>query len=259
MSVQRHRQDRRGPSAGLIGGGLLVVAVIGGLVAASVTWRAPMPGSRPDPESGDWAMSTPALTADPSIGVFFTPEGQRLCTGSVVRSPQRNMVATAAHCVPDGEFLFVPSYHDGQRPLGVWRVVARFVDERWTDEEDENFDVAFLQVADVSGSRRIEDVTGSHEPVFDTGFEHQIRMTGYPADKENPVVCETRTSQQDEFQLRIDCEGFTTGTSGGPLLSGGKLVGVIGGYEGGGDTADVSYSAYFSAAIGKLYARAASA
>jgi hypothetical protein len=50
-------------------------------------------------------------------------------------------------------------------------------------------------------------------------------------------------------------------TSGGPLLTGagptgsgrGTVVGVIGGYQAGGATPDVSYSAYFGRDIAAVY------
>ena len=58
------------------------------------------------------------------------------------------------------------------------------------------------------------------------------------------------------------CTDYTNGTSGGPFLahvSGatghGPLIGVIGGYERGGYTPDVSYSARFGSAIAPVAIR----
>ena len=52
--------------------------------------------------------------------------------------------------------------------------------------------------------------------------------------------------------MEFDCGGYTNGTSGGPFLANvhpatglGTVIGVIGGYEQGGDTPSVSYSARF--------------
>jgi hypothetical protein len=64
-------------------------------------------------------------------------------------------------------------------------------------------------------------------------------------------------------QLRFDCDGFTGGTSGSPWITGfnpatgtGRIVGVIGGYQQGGNTAGISYSAYLGNAIKQLYRQA---
>jgi hypothetical protein len=61
-------------------------------------------------------------------------------------------------------------------------------------------------------------------------------------------------------QLEFDCGGYTDGTSGGPFLANvdtltgqGTVIGVIGGYEQGGDTPQVSYSAMFEANVAALY------
>jgi hypothetical protein len=59
------------------------------------------------------------------------------------------------------------------------------------------------------------------------------------------------------------CTDYTNGTSGGPFLahiSGasdtGRLIGVIGGYEQGGLTPDISYSARFGTSVALLFATA---
>ena len=61
-------------------------------------------------------------------------------------------------------------------------------------------------------------------------------------------------------QLEFDCGGYTDGTSGGPFLTNvssttgqGTVVGVIGGYEQGGDLPQVSYSSAFGAKVAALY------
>jgi hypothetical protein len=64
-------------------------------------------------------------------------------------------------------------------------------------------------------------------------------------------------------QIEFDCAGYTDGTSGGPFLANvnpatgqGTVVGVIGGYDQGGFTPDVSYSAQFGGNVDSLYATA---
>jgi hypothetical protein len=61
-------------------------------------------------------------------------------------------------------------------------------------------------------------------------------------------------------QLEFDCGGYTDGTSGGPFLSEvnqstrqGTVIGVIGGYQQGGDTPQISYSPVLGANAAALY------
>jgi hypothetical protein len=61
-------------------------------------------------------------------------------------------------------------------------------------------------------------------------------------------------------QLEFDCGGYTDGTSGGPFLADvnpqtgqGTVIGVIGGYEQGGLTPQVSYSSRLGANAAALY------
>lgn len=84
-------------------------------------------------------------------------------------------------------------------------------------------------------------------------------MAGYPDRAQQPISCD-KTFAYVAQGLRFDCPGFTAGTSGGPLLTDppsahSRVVGVIGGYEEGGDSPSVSYSPVFGAAILNLYRR----
>ncbi|MGO9218671.1 MAG: hypothetical protein ACLP5E_13050 [Streptosporangiaceae bacterium] len=65
-------------------------------------------------------------------------------------------------------------------------------------------------------------------------------------------------------QLRFACGGYTDGTSGSPWVTdfdrrtrAGTIVGVIGGYQRGGDNPAISYSSYFGPAVQHLYQQAA--
>ena len=74
------------------------------------------------------------------------------------------------------------------------------------------------------------------------------------------------TTEQSPTQLRFPCQGFAGGTSGSPWIVRpssrsltGTIIGVIGGYQQGGDTSDISYSPYFGGDIQRLYQRAVAA
>jgi V8-like Glu-specific endopeptidase len=202
------------------------------------------------------------------IGALFQrdPSGNHFCTGSVVNSPHDDLVLTAAHCVysggrPASDLVFAPAYRDGQTPRGVWTVTRVVVDPRWAQSSDPDLDVAFLVVAPLNG-KKVAEVLGGNPLGIDTGFDHRVRVTGYPSTADDPITCANKATEQSSTQLRIACTGYTGGTSGSPWLMttrddhNGQVIGVIGGYQQGGDTADVSYSPYFGDAVRQLYERA---
>jgi hypothetical protein len=253
-------------AAGLLGGGGLTEAgpiavdrITGALASAPIS-LAPLSAalrSKPSaPLTGQPFTGTPAVGA---LGRIDEPVALRKhsCTASVVHSPQRDLLVTAAHCVPDDltGFGFVPGYLGGNAPFGVWPVENAIVDPRWSSDGDPDFDVAFLVV-----HGGIEDVTGANDLGIGISPGVLAATIGYPNALDEPIVCVNYTRRQSENQLRFDCADYTDGTSGGPLLTGvdpasgrGTLLGVVGGYQQGGETPDISYSPYFGPDIGALY------
>ena len=63
--------------------------------------------------------------------------------------------------------------------------------------------------------------------------------------------------KEEELPPPSASAGVVGGVPGG--VAGGSVVGVIGGYEQGGDTPDVSYAAYFGPAVAALYQQAEAA
>ncbi|MFF8477944.1 trypsin-like serine peptidase [Streptomyces sp. NPDC015414] len=187
--------------------------------------------------------------------------GGHFCTASVVHSPQRDLIVTAAHCVDGaGGLVFVPGYRDGKAPYGVWRVGRTFVPDGWAEGQDEDSDVALARLDPLDG-REIEDVVGANRlrAGAATGAA-AVTLTGYPDSRETPVSCTNRPDRRGRTQQRIDCPDFPGGTSGSPWTDGGgRVVGVLGGYEKGGSTADVSYSVVLRGQTAELYRRAAAA
>jgi hypothetical protein len=210
------------------------------------------PSSSATPSSPS-SPSSPAKTASP-VGALFAG-GSHFCSASVVHSGDGDLVLTAAHCVKDG-MTFAPGYHDGVAPFGMWPVTGVAVADGWTSSADPDLDFAFLTVHQAGNPASLESLTGANVLGTDRGFEHRITLTGYPDTTDSAVVCEGNTTRSDTYQLRVACPGFPDGTSGGPWVTDGAVIGVIGGYQLGGDTPDVSYSAYFDDDIAKLYASA---
>jgi V8-like Glu-specific endopeptidase len=190
-----------------------------------------------------------------------------------VHSPHENLLITAAHCMigkhlqPAGSIVFAPGYHGGKFPHGVWQVTAKFVDTRWSSERDPNDDVAFL-VAGRPG-RHIEKYTGAEFLEADQKLPVRVNVIGYPDTTSRPITCTGPARSYDPGKLRqivFDCGGYTDGTSGGPFLAHvraktglGSVIGVIGGFQQGGNTPSISYSSKFRANVLALYKIATSA
>ncbi|WEO96624.1 trypsin-like peptidase domain-containing protein [Streptomyces sp. FXJ1.172] len=201
------------------------------------------------------------------IGALFGADranslkGGHFCTGSVVHSPQGNLIVTAAHCVggSDTNLLFAPGYRDGRTPFGVWKVTKRYLPDGWAKDQDEDSDIAFAAV-EGQGGRRIEDVVGGNRFMAGTATgATAVTVVGYPDSREVPIRCTNKPTPHSSTQQRIACPAFTAGTSGSPWINGdGQVVGVLGGHEQGGSTDDVSYSVVLGREAAELYRDATS-
>ncbi|MFF3906341.1 trypsin-like peptidase domain-containing protein [Streptomyces sp. NPDC001848] len=208
------------------------------------------------------SRTVPASQLPPQVGALFDGglNGSHHCTASVVNSPGENLIVTAAHCLGSTSDVFVPAYHDGLAPYGVWHLQRIVVDARWTDDSSPDDDVAFAVVAPLDG-RTIQSVVGGYTLGIDHGTGGHVTITGYPETAQDPVTCTNHISSVSSTQNEIYCTGMTGGTSGSPWVtddSPGTVMGVIGGYEQGGDTADASYSVAFGESVQSLYQEARS-
>jgi V8-like Glu-specific endopeptidase len=221
-----------------------------------------------------------ALVTNPADGtsaigaLFSTSNGQlrtHFCTASVVHSPAGDLLVTAAHCVtgysdtsPAG-LAFVPGYDNGYAPYGIWPVTRVFVDTAWESAGNPNDDFAFLAVTQPGSSTPIEEITGAERLGIGQPSTGIVQVTGYPDGLEQPVTCRNRASAFSSTQMEFDCGGYTDGTSGSPFLIRGDaatgestVIGVIGGYQRGGGSPDVSYAATFGENVLALYGIAVS-
>jgi V8-like Glu-specific endopeptidase len=208
-----------------------------------------------------------------TVGALFTLTsagqlGTHFCTASVVDSPGGDLVLTAAHCMngrTPSEIAFVPGYSRGLEPFGVWSVSRIIEDQAWTSSRDPDDDFAFLVVHQAGASGGVQQLTGGETVGIDVPAGHTVKVAGYPDDRDAMISCENTATSFSPTQYQFDCGGFTGGTSGSPLLAdvgtaGGRdtVIGVIGGYQGGGDTPSVSYAAKFSTSLSALYKAALS-
>jgi V8-like Glu-specific endopeptidase len=204
-----------------------------------------------------------------AVGALFSTSsgklGSHFCTASVVHSPHGDLAITAAHCMTSsrGVIDFVPGYHAGAAPYGAWQVIKVYADTAWNSGASQNDDIAFIQLSQPGSPVPVENVTGAETLATGTSARQLVTVIGYPDTTELPIGCANWTSQPIPGQLEFDCDGYTDGTSGGPLLASvgaangqGVVIGVIGGYQQGGLTPAVSYSSQFGPNVAALYAAA---
>jgi V8-like Glu-specific endopeptidase len=301
MGMHRRPRRRRVTVASLAWLSLLIAAVAGiGAVAASggdrpraaaggkssattgtraAPTRAPVvtgspaqsPSASPSAstESARLSDQSAAFAGMPTVGALFKTSGGKptshFCTASVVHSPGRDLILTAAHCVGGSSrsgglgIVFVPGYHDGKAPYGTWKATRFIADDAWNSAGDPDHDVGFLEVSEDGGDRKIEDVTGAVKVSVGHPESGTATVVGYPAETDRPISCVNRITAHSSRQMEFDCAGFTGGTSGGPFFAtDGSVIGVIGGYQQGGNDPDVSYSPTFTGDVQDLYGAAAS-
>lgn len=206
------------------------------------------------------------------VGALFvhSSSGNHFCTASVVASPGGNVLITAAHCLNQGkgthaynaDIVFIPGYRDGQEPFGVWSPARLIVAPQWIASSDPNFDVGFVVLKPHDGEN-IQQLLGSNRLGIDVAGRYRVHVTGYPASTDSPITCVNTTSLHSDTQMRFDCDGYTGGTSGSPWVTrydttthSGTIVGVVGGYQEGGDTPSISYSVRFGQEVVNLYHQA---
>ncbi len=218
-----------------------------------------------DPEAGILA-SARAFAGTPAVGALFTVSGGRLgnhfCTASVVDSPGRDLVITAAHCVArraPGTIAFLPGYSGGHERYGIWPVSQVITDSNWLNSGDPDDDVAFLVVHQPGNGQQIQNLTGGNELGIGWRARAWVHVIGYPDAAAQPVTCSNESKPFLAHEMEFDCAGYTNGTSGSPVLARqgsagtGVVIGVIGGYEQGGYLPAISYSPRFGQAVKSLY------
>jgi V8-like Glu-specific endopeptidase len=208
-----------------------------------------------------------AFAGTPAVGALFTASGgklgQHFCTASVIDSPTGDLAITAAHCVTSssGTIAFVPGYDNGATPYGVWTVTKVYEDQTWKSSSNPDDDFAILRIGQPGSSEPVEDVTGGEQLATGQPASHTlVQVIGYPNSSSQAVTCQNSISEPMADQLEFDCGGYTDGTSGGPFLADvnakteqGNVIGVIGGYQQGGDTPAVSYSSVLGAGAAAVY------
>ncbi|MGI5405090.1 trypsin-like serine peptidase [Streptomyces sp. CA-135486] len=221
------------------------------------------------------------------VGTFYWAETDengelyyRFCGGTVITSPGKNLVATAAHCFDDSDqrhaLVFVPKHSKtNPKPYGVFPIQKGeiYADPRYMKKggfkAHTDLDFAILKTGARSDGKLVQDVVGSIPLGINLGFDHpKTRVIGYPGfeSKQNPLDCVTpmkkfSTGNEGDWKggtfTEINCDGYIGGTSGGPFITAGseapRLVGVTGGWKTGGSSPDTSYSSYFGDEVKRIF------
>lgn len=210
--------------------GLLNGSMLGGKPAAGVSAE---PGSR--------LRHAPAhRESDPAIGrLFFRWLGRKAsCTGSVINTPSKRLVLTAAHCLNylglwSDHIYFVPDYDRGRRPYGSWVWKSAWITRPWARAPYEamaNYDLGIVVTSRSRRGHRVGNIAGALPYNTFPRRNGRSRIYGYPAGKnrgkEIRVCANRRTWRGPGYSRRLPGPvGMTArcnmaaGSSGGPWLS----------------------------------------
>ncbi|MFF5532312.1 trypsin-like serine peptidase [Streptomyces cinerochromogenes] len=213
------------------------------------------------------------------VGTFFGSDGPGgttwHCTGSVIDTKARNIVLTAAHCALNmkGDYVFVPKFVKGaapdRQPYGIFHIQRVFIDPRYvpdrgsttTKKAASDLDTAFARVSANQWGKSLQDAVGGGLTFTrPAGYNlRNVTVTGYPSYRHNSagraVKCTVPTRQLRGYrQLAMTCGGYYGGVSGSPWITDykddartGHVIGNLGGYNGGGNDANVDYISYGTA------------
>lgn len=256
----------------------------GGLARASTAPGADSEGRGVEADSE--ARAEFAEVEDPTApgfrqnGVIFivAPGGLGLsrCSGTSVDAPNRSVVVTAGHCVNlggsrhwfDRDWVFVPGYHDGVRPFGVFAAKWLGSTAPWVEEASENADVGAAVVGRNEKGQRLGDAVGGDGIAFGLPPGQVFDVHGYPAeapfDGATQRICSgtpflghdlASFLWRGPLNLAISCD-VTGGASGGGWTIHGNVLNSVTNY-GYGDNRRTDFGAYFGGAVRALYERAA--
>ncbi|MFI1165978.1 trypsin-like serine peptidase [Streptomyces sp. NPDC020801] len=211
------------------------------------------------------------------VGTFFGSSGPNgadwTCTGSVLDTPARNVILTAGHCGLGirNNYIFVPKFLKGagpdQQPYGIFHIQRVFIDPRYVPDQGasttkkawSDLDTAFARVSANQRGQQLQDAVGGGLTFTQpAGYSNKsVTVVGYPARKHGndagqAIKCTVPTTQLSGYrQMSMTCGGYYGGVSGSPWITDyqddagtGHVIGNLGGYNGGGNDANVDYISY---------------
>jgi V8-like Glu-specific endopeptidase len=233
------------------------------------------PAGAPAPAVGSAPATASDLQAQPvdasvTVGrVFFSnpvatanvSAGNHSCSGSVLKSPSKQLVVTAGHCAHGGaggvyyeNWIFVPGYDTGNQPFGQFAAKQFRTFASWVDSSDFDRDVSMVTTYP-NAYGALVDVVGGNGLAWNLPKVLPITVLAYPADPpftgDTQQFC-TGTSTDLGNTIGLRC-GFTGGSSGAPWLtdydgSTGQVNGVMSTLSGDGTNA----TSYFDTAVKEM-------
>jgi V8-like Glu-specific endopeptidase len=228
------------------------------------------------------ASSAPESIADPTgpltsqNGAIFVVLGSSetaRCSGTSVNAPSLSVVFTAGHCVHEGrhwlgrKWVFVPGYHNGERPFGVFAAKWLGTTPQWLADGNENFDVGAAVVTRNERGQLLGAAVGADGIAWNLSPRQVFDVYGYPVappfNGSTLEHCPQTPYEGHDFlsflfpgplNLAVECE-VTGGASGGGWLTPDGLLNGITTY---GHPEDLKsdYGPYFGSEVGKLFAGA---
>lgn len=183
------------------------------------------------PLSGDVGTADAAHFSQNTGKIFYRrPDGvDSWCSASAINSESKRLVLTAGHCIHTGSggdwmqnVVFVPAYHQGQRPFGTfpWRMMTTF--NAWIDNNDRTRDVGMIVTAPNAAGQVLVNTVGGHGLSVNPSRQTYVHIVGYPQNGDQGEVqwnCWGTTSRWSLFDggLKLAC-GWGGGSSGSPWL-----------------------------------------
>jgi V8-like Glu-specific endopeptidase len=257
MREARPIGDSVGGTAAVLGGAEATSAKRGGSAAVPVRHRKRFP-----------------KRTHGKVYLTLTPGGNFVCSGTVVKAPNRSLVITAGHCTFGCEgllgcepkratnFNFVPAFKNGDKPFGEWPAQGGGVRATPQYENNENlaYDVGAAVIAPRNNGREIQDRLGGGRGIAFNQSDNQLyRAFGYPAlspyNGQIPYLCRSSSSGRDNnyspAPIRISCDQTGGASGGGWVIDGGRIASVTSyGYD---SQPGKLYGPYFGNAIASFY------
>lgn len=145
------------------------------------------PGDNPPYTSGEVPLDAQTVYPTSTNGrIFgkFPGIGHYSCSATVVSSHSQNVILTAGHCVLDADsgfaskIAFVPAYHDGARPFGVWAATREVVSKDWFKFSSSHEDYAAIKLKSPNGS--LGDAVGQEGIAYNQPRAQDFQVIGYP-------------------------------------------------------------------------------
>jgi hypothetical protein len=236
-------------------------------------------------DGAEQAVAEFAGVADPTApgfrqnGAIFIDlprrQGLARCSGTSVHAPNMSVVFTAGHCVNGGgprrwfdrDWIFVPGYHDGVRPFGVFVATWLGATAPWIPGGSENADVGAAVVMRNERGRRLGAAVGGYGIAWNLPARQVFDVHGYPAappfDGASQRICEDTPFLGHDLasflwlgplNLALTCRVTGGGSGGGWTIHGDVLNSVTNyGYS---DDPATNFGAYFGNAVHDLYKQA---